>query len=290
MIETPLRDLTGPIAPQLAAVAALIRGSAGPGAAAEGFGAPLDCYLRESVGHLFRTPGKLLRPTLVLCSAAIAGAGGRRDDEGVVSLAAAVELLHTASLAHDDILDEEETRRGQRSLNRSHGNRVAVLVGDVLYARFFSLLTEIRMPDPARAGELFALFARTTERMCLAEICDERLRRDGRAPTAPEYLRIVEYKTAELMSACCRAAALLQGAAGGVADALGAFGRSFGLAYQLADDAEDRDAPPGVPLDLRAAEREHAAAAGAALGSLPAGPHRRLLEQLCGLLAPGVSS
>jgi geranylgeranyl pyrophosphate synthase len=78
-----------------------------------------------------------------------------------------VELLHAASLAHDDVLDEEHVRRGVRSLNREHGNQVAVLSGDVLYAKFFALLTRVELPDPGRLSTLFALFARTTERMCI---------------------------------------------------------------------------------------------------------------------------
>jgi Geranylgeranyl pyrophosphate synthase len=94
----------------------------------------------EIINHFFKVPGKRLRPALVLLSAKSVNCGLSTLDNGLIRLAAAVELIHNASLIHDDIIDNESFRRGQPSLNKQFGNQTAVLVGDMLYTHAFSLL------------------------------------------------------------------------------------------------------------------------------------------------------
>jgi geranylgeranyl pyrophosphate synthase len=122
----------------------------------------------------------------------------------------------------------------------------------------------------------------------IAEIFAARLRNTGRTASPAEYQRIIDYKTADLMSACCRSAALVQGAPAATVDTLAAVGRSFGIAFQLADDAADGDAPSGAPANGSAERRRNAAEALSAHSRLPAGPHREVLEGVCAKVAGGI--
>ena len=194
------------------------------------------------VRHVFRAPGKRLRPGLVLLSAR--AVGPVRDGSGTVlaRMAAAAELLHTASLLHDDVVDRAASRREQVSLNGRYGDRIAVLVGDLLYTRFFHMVAGLPGVGDGPKLRLLDRFCEVTQRMCLAEIAEERRRRPGEEAALEEYLAIIEGKTATLMSACCAAGALLGGAEDGEVALLADYGRWLGLSYQLADDLFDGDA------------------------------------------------
>jgi octaprenyl-diphosphate synthase len=195
-----------------------------------------------------------------------------------------VELLHSASLVHDDIIDGEPLRRGQATLNRRYGDHTAVLVGDLLYARCFAMLTSLELPDWERHREIFDLFFRTTQAMCLGEIREQQVLEAGSRVGFEEYLGILSNKTAELMSACCRAGAIAGGAPGAMAATLAEFGLSFGLAFQLLDDAADRDALVEPGADLRAAAQASLIRARGLLAGLAAGPSRDELEAACALV------
>jgi len=186
-----------------------------------------DPFIGELVRHILATPGKLVRPALVCLSAQASGGAG----EARLWIAAAVELIHVASLIHDDIIDEADTRRGAATVNVQWGNQIAVLLGDYLFARAFDLLSRVRHPEVALA------LAGASVEMSQAEIMQIK---HGAEPYDDEevYFRIIGGKTAHLFSAACRAGGLAAGNAT-AADALGRYGLAWGMAFQITDDALD---------------------------------------------------
>jgi geranylgeranyl pyrophosphate synthase len=214
--------------------------------------------VRRTVQHLFVVSGKLLRPALVLLCAKAADAAtasstntAARDRKHsraaesiypqLIKIAAAVELVHSASLIHDDVIDEAAVRRNQRSVNAAHGNKIAVLVGDLLYAQLFTILKDLVEIDRETQWRLFSLFCATTQKMCMGEIYEGDIKRTGREATFEEYMQIIEFKTASLMAVCGQASAVLVGAEEKVFEALSTFGLNLGRSYQLLDDIVDED-------------------------------------------------
>jgi len=192
-----------------------------------------DPFIGELVTHVLATRGKMLRPALVCLSALAAGgapAAGEMDDR--LGVAGAVELIHVASLIHDDVIDAAYLRRGQASVNAVWGNQVAVLLGDFLFSKAFHMLARLR------AGGLAAAMAAATVRMAQAEIIQIKY---GNTPHTDEriYFGIIDGKTAALTSAACRCGALTAGARPESAEALAAFGLEWGMAFQITDDALD---------------------------------------------------
>lgn len=183
-----------------------------------------------SIKHFFNVPGKYLRPVLVLLSSKAGSLKnkGKKSGKEIINLAVAVELMHSASLIHDDILDNSDERRDGKSLNNKYGNKVAVIAGDILYAKAFSLLIRTHV------DEIMDIMCRTTETMCVGEINDI-----GHGKS--DYLKVIENKTASLMSASCQCGALLSGADKKSVKALSSYGYNFGMAYQLVDDYIDND-------------------------------------------------
>jgi octaprenyl-diphosphate synthase len=199
-------------------------------------------YVDPPVRHLFLTGGKLLRPLLLLLSARAAGDLAPPSSRAVIRSAAAVELIHTASLAHDDMVDSSPTRRGVPSLHVAFGPTTAVLIGDLLYSRFFQELAALPGTGPGLRVLLLDSFLAVTARMCEGEILEVQLKAEGVSPSFEQYLHITETKTADLVSACCRAGALLNGASPPAVGALAGYGRSLGLLFKIADDLADGDA------------------------------------------------
>lgn len=173
--------------------------------------------------------GKRLRPALLLLAARAAGADACTRG---VRLASATEMMHAATLLHDDIVDHAPTRRGRPSAMARWGADVSVLVGDFLYSRAIQDL----VADEDR--RILSAFADATVAMTEAEVLQLQLLHDLRIAEA-DYLKIVTGKTAALMSAACRAGALLANASEAVAGALAAFGLNLGIGFQLVDDALD---------------------------------------------------
>ncbi len=216
------------------------------GAVGTTFYAPVDAELQElerrlvdvgrgghptfqaAVRHLFSSPGKLLRPTLVFLSARF---GTRPDREVVLNLAQSLELVHTASLVHDDIVDRADIRRNVATVNAKWGDDAALIVGDYLFAKAYALAAVLPKP------EVIAIVAQTVFALCdgeLNEVTMERL-----LPDEATYLERIELKTASLYAACCQGAALLTDAEPEHVAALGAFGTNLGLAFQITDDVLD---------------------------------------------------
>lgn len=179
--------------------------------------------------HLAAGQGKGLRPALVLL-AARAGANPSRST--LVPLAASIELMHHATLVHDDIIDAAPVRRKRPSLNAVWGNEISVIAGDFLYARAFALAAAF-----LRTSEMQRL-ARVADVMCQGELAEIERRFDTDL-TEERYLEIVRQKTAVLLSACCELGAAVAGAPPETVQRMADFGMAFGVAFQIADDCLD---------------------------------------------------
>lgn len=226
----------------------------------------------EILGHFAQMPGKLLRPALVLLAAGVVGRTVDHRHGALVRAAAGVELIHDASLVHDDILDNDTQRRGQPTVNALWGTKVALLTGDVLYSRAFGLLTTTLGP------ELLLQVVRLNETMCSAEI--EQARTLDRDLTRDEYFRIIEGKTAAFMSLCCRLGASLAGGDDEQVEALAQFGLAFGLAFQLFDDVRDGEVTCSA-LDGLAEGRLQVDRARTLLNGAPPSAAKDKLLELC---------
>jgi len=236
----------------------------------------------EIINHFFKVPGKRLRPALVLLSAKSVNCGLWTVDSGLILLAVVVELIHSASLIHDDIIDNESFRRGQPSLNKQFGNQTAVLVGDMLYAHAFSLL--FGKVD----NKIINILLQCVEKMALGElyelqIANCELRIANHKPQVPfnDYLKIIENKTASLMSACCECAAILVCPEDKKnISALKEYGFNFGMAYQLIDDYLDGDISIDSELNLVEKAKEYAECAKESIKFLADSEYKKSLENL----------
>jgi len=187
--------------------------------------------------HVLGSGGKRMRPALLLLVAELCGYTGPRR----IQVAAAVELLHTATLLHDDVVDLSELRRGRPSANALWGNRRAVLGGDFLYARASSMIVEDGDLD------ILWIFANTIRSMAEGELLQLERSFDP-SVTESHYYAVIERKSAVLLSAACEAGAILGGVTRAERRRLAEYGRELGLAFQLRDDAldyEDREADLG---------------------------------------------
>jgi octaprenyl-diphosphate synthase len=192
----------------------------------------LDAFepeIRAMVNYCIDTSGKRIRPALVFLS-------GWRDDEGVsrdlVHAAAIVELVHLATLVHDDIMDSADLRRSRRTAMREFGPTAAVLLGDALFAHALHLAAEFP------TTEVCSAVSESTRRVCAGEIVQS-LRRRSTDLTPADYQRIIDLKTAELFRVSCFLGARLSGSDDGYSAAADRFGRHLGIAYQIYDDLAD---------------------------------------------------
>jgi len=230
------------------------------------------------IQHPFEVPGKRIRPALVLLTAR--AIGGAPDPRSLIALASSVEILHAASLVHDDIIDGADSRRHQVSLNKRFGNRVAVLAGDILYTHFFSLITGLSTIDPAKRFSLLDTFLDTTKSMCTGEILAQEAAAADKPLDFQDYVEIASDKTAVLFAACCRTAGLLCDVSAPQLRCLQDFGLHFGLTFQMADDVVDKDHGLDSDVDLKAAVVEYAEKARAGIGWLAPSVHRDSLRNL----------
>ncbi|MFZ4617093.1 MAG: polyprenyl synthetase family protein [Rectinemataceae bacterium] len=215
--------------------------------------------IKAILERFFTTPGKYLRPALLLMSAkAIQEKPEGQTLRKLVLAAAGVELIHNASLVHDDVIDEDLERRGQPTVNAGHGNRIAILAGDTLYSKAFSIMID------ALPRELLRDIVELNIHMCSAEVEQEKVKSCAEPVTKEAFLRINEGKTAAFMSVCCKLGASLAGGSAAEVAKLAAFGLDFGMAFQLYDDLSDGDAHC-VDLDVLSEARRFAAAAHADL-------------------------
>lgn len=205
-----------------------------------------DVYLVRKVGeYIFNSGGKRFRPTLVLLSSRLCNYQGERH----IPLASIIEFLHTATLLHDDVVDNAKMRRGKTSTNAIWGNGASVLVGDFLFAKSFYLM--VGDGDT----RILELLARTTTSMAAGEIL-QLLKNSDPEITEEGYIDVIIKKTAILISAACQVGAILGKVSIEKEKALAGFGMDTGIAFQLVDDCLDytsRDEELGKTIgnDLR---------------------------------------
>lgn len=185
--------------------------------------------------HVERYRGKMLRPSLtLLCGLAAAGRATDFDaamTENQISVAAVCEMVHMATLVHDDVLDEADTRRSGQTVNRLHGNETAVMLGDLLIASAFRLCATIDAPTALAVG-------RASVELCEGELLQLH-HRDSWSIDEPTYFEIINRKTAALIAVACELGAIHAGATPALAASHAAFGRHLGIAFQIQDDLLD---------------------------------------------------
>jgi octaprenyl-diphosphate synthase len=210
--------MLAPVAGDLARVDALI-------------GARLDsdvALVREVARYIVASGGKRLRPALLLLACRALGYGG----EARLQLAAVVEFIHTATLLHDDVVDESHLRRGRATANAAFGNAAAVLVGDFLYSRAFQMMVEL---DDMR---VMRVLAEATNTIAGGEVLQLMGSHDPEVDEA-RYLEVIRRKTAKLFEAAARLGGVLARSAPAVEAGLADYGMHVGTAFQLIDDVLD---------------------------------------------------
>lgn len=183
---------------------------------------------------LLESPGKRIRPALVILSEKAASAGGQStcNHRELIEIAAAVELIHIASLIHDDVLDGAAMRHSRPTINARYGDDVSIVLGDYIYSKAFQLIGNCGNPD------VFACMSEAIHAMCegeLIHVCQRRnldLSKDS-------YIVIAKKKTASLFAACCHAGTIMGNHNQAVQTALKEFGLNFGVAFQIIDDCRD---------------------------------------------------
>jgi octaprenyl-diphosphate synthase len=179
----------------------------------------------QLAGHIIAAGGKRLRPMLTLACARLCGYRGDRH----IALAAAVEFIHTATLLHDDVVDDSDLRRGLATANAVWGNKASVLVGDFLFSRAFELMVE------DGALPVLAILSKASAVIAEGEVLQLVTSNDV-ATTEASYLEVINAKTAQLFSAASRIGAVVAERSDAEERALESFGRNLGIAFQLIDD------------------------------------------------------
>jgi len=213
-----IATLTAPIAPLMSELDTFLESE-------------VDCFepeVREMVRYTFSHSGKRLRPILVF----FGGWGGRGSDDDLVKAAAIVEMVHLATLVHDDILDGATLRHKAPTLVAKYGAHVSVLLGDALFSE------ALRLSAQYPTTEVCRIVALATRRVCEGEIGQTFRRGDDRL-SLESYYRMIELKTAELFRAACRLGAYVGGYGAGFEDAADEYGMHLGTAYQIYDDMTD---------------------------------------------------
>jgi octaprenyl-diphosphate synthase len=183
--------------------------------------------IRQIAEYIIGSGGKRLRPMLVLLAARACGYQGKHH----VTLAAIIEFIHTATLLHDDVVDESELRRGQESVHSVWGNAASVLVGDFLYSRSFQMMVAVK------SMRVMEVLSNATNTIAEGEV-EQLLNMHDPDVDEQRYFGVIEKKTAKLFEAACQLGAVLAGKSG-IEDALATFGRELGVAFQVADDVLD---------------------------------------------------
>ncbi|UCF04089.1 MAG: polyprenyl synthetase family protein [bacterium] len=187
--------------------------------------------INNIINHIAVYKGKRLRPILLLlCS----GMTGEITDDSIKA-AAMVELLHTATLVHDDVIDESDMRRGGLSVNAAWGNKVSILIGDLFFSRVLYRLSQIKNP------EVTCLMSMTIKRICEGELIQLRNGHDHAIIDEKVYFSLIAKKTASLLAAACEIGALSANSSNGSRDRenLKSFGERLGIAFQIKDDLMD---------------------------------------------------
>jgi len=185
--------------------------------------------------YLAEAGGKRVRPILLLLSTQMCGYKGERD----VLFASVFEFIHTATLVHDDVIDQADLRRGRGSMNARWGNGLTVLLGDYLYIKSMNMALE------ANDIRIIGILAEITLKMIEGELISDR-RRSDISVTEQEHLEIIRRKTAYLFSGCARVAGVMSGVGEAKVEALASYGMNLGMAFQIVDDLLDFTADRSV--------------------------------------------
>ncbi len=188
-----------------------------------------DVLLINQMGHyIVGNGGKRLRPMLLLLAAKALG----RIDHNHLALAAVIEFIHTATLLHDDVVDESDLRRGKQSANAVWGNAASVLVGDYLYSSAFEMMVRTNIM------RVMEILSKTTTAIAEGEVL-QLLNCNNPETTEEKYLEVISRKTAILFNAATRLAAVVSNASAEIEERLSQYGQHLGIAFQLIDDALD---------------------------------------------------
>jgi octaprenyl-diphosphate synthase len=182
----------------------------------------------QLAAHIIAAGGKRLRPLLTLATSRLCGYEGPRH----VALAACVEFIHTATLLHDDVVDESALRRGQASANALFGNKASVLVGDFLFARAFQLMIE------DKSLEVLRILAGASATIAEGEVL-QLITQNDLSSTEAQYLEVIQGKTAALFAAATEVGGVIAGAPEAQVHALRSYGDALGIAFQIVDDLLD---------------------------------------------------
>lgn len=186
-----------------------------------------NMLITEVANYIFDGGGKRLRPALLI----LTSRGFSYKGKAHLKLAASIELLHTATLLHDDVIDKASSRRGRPSVNARWGDEIAILVADFLYSKAFLLITET-LP-----GNYLNFLIETTTRMCEGEVLE--IENRNNFLTCDDYLEIIQLKTAYLFSTCAALGGVVANAAEIALDKIVKYGLNFGMAFQITDDTLD---------------------------------------------------
>jgi octaprenyl-diphosphate synthase len=186
----------------------------------------------QLAAHIVAAGGKRLRPLLTLAAARLCGYPAHDGGARHVDLAACVEFIHTATLLHDDVVDESQLRRGLASANAVFGNKASVLVGDFLFARAFQLMVE------DGSLEVLAILSKAAATIAEGEVL-QLVTQNDLSTSEARYLEVIQGKTAALFAAACRIGAVVADRPEREEAALSTYGMKLGIAFQLVDDALD---------------------------------------------------
>lgn len=220
-----LDEIYHPIADELEAMENLLRSTLGESE---------NGSISAMVGELTDSGGKRLRPALVLLAERAACGSGQRtcDRQELIEIAVAMELIHIASLIHDDVLDAASVRHNKPTINARYGEDVSIALGDYIYSKGFQLIGRRGRAD------MFSCVSDAIHAMCEGELIHVCQRRNLEL-SEHNYLLIAEKKTASLFAACCQAGAIIGNQVESVQTTLKEFGLNFGVAFQIVDDCRD---------------------------------------------------
>jgi octaprenyl-diphosphate synthase len=241
--------------------------------------AAFEPEIRSMADYCIDTSGKRIRPSLVFLSG---WRGPQIVSPDLVKVAAVVELVHLATLVHDDIMDEAEVRRSRETAAKRYGPTSAVLLGDALFAHALNLATQFP------TTEVCAAVSESTRRVCSGEIV-QTLRRGTTNVSRSDYYRVIDLKTAELFRVSCHLGAKLSGASPEFVDAATRFGRHLGVAYQIYDDLADYFGDPtriGKTLGTDLISGKLTLPLFTLLERVPAKDRQELLEEVIGKRVP----
>ena len=190
--------------------------------------------LQEASIYLTKAGGKMLRPALCLITAE--AVGGKKED--ALKAGSAIELIHTFSLIHDDIMDDDDMRRGMPSVHKVWGEDVAILAGDTLFSKAFEIIIKSEGTSHSQNNQALATVADACVKICEGQASDMGFE-DRFDVTEDEYMEMIFKKTGALIAAATKAGAIMGGASQEVIDAMYEYGRLIGLAFQIQDDYLD---------------------------------------------------